>query len=198
MYTGHSTYLSLLNTSCPSGKLPHWALTIQEMNLTLKHRSGRQNVNVNALSRNPVTNSNPISNSNEILDACGESRFSVYDSVCPVCFHCSVCSVFAGVAEPDNSDSEPISMSNCAPQPNDVGDSNSEPICMCSSECLGSTSGDSCEVRADEQVTDQILKESLKEVREMPLKDHDLALYVTYLECHTLPDDDCVAKRISS
>ena len=61
-----------------------------------------------------------------------------------------MCSVFAGVAEPDNSDSEPISMSNCAPKPNDVGDSNNKPICMCSSECLGSTSGDSYEVRADE------------------------------------------------
>ena len=35
------------------------------------------------------------------------------DSVCPVCFHCSVCSVFAGVAEPDdNSNSEPKSNSD--------------------------------------------------------------------------------------
>ena len=66
---------------------------------------------------------------------------------------------------------------------------------MCSSECLGSTSGDSCEAKADEQVTDQKLKDCLKEVREMQLKDPDLALYVTYLECHTLPDDR-VAKRI--
>ena len=185
VYTDHSACLSLLNTPRPSGKLARWALTIQEMNLTLKHRSGRQNVNADALSRNPVTDSN-ISNSNEILDACEESKSvsivtskaKCCDSVCPVCFHCSVCSVFAGVAEPDNSDSEPksvsndsepISMSNCAPQPNDVGDSNSEHVCICSSECLGSTSGDSCEARAGEQVTDQKLKESLKEVREMQL-----------------------------
>ena len=212
VYTDHSTCLSLLNTPHPSGKLACWALTIQETNLTLKHRSGRQNVNTDALSRNPVTISDPISNSNEILDACEESK-SVFvvtskvkcsDSVRPVCFHCSVCSVFAGVAEPDNSDSEPksvsndsepISMSNYAPQPDDVGDSNSEPVRICSSECLGSTFGDSCEARADEQVADQKSKESLKEVCEMQLKDPDLALYVTYLECHTLPHDR-VAKRI--
>ena len=97
VYTDHSACLSLLNTPRPSGKLARWALTIQEMNLTLKHRSGRQNVNADALSRNPVTDSN-ISNSNEILDACEESKsVSVVtskakccDSVCPVCFHCSV------------------------------------------------------------------------------------------------------------
>ena len=49
---------------------------------------------------------------------------------------------------------------------------------------------------AGEQVTDHKLNESLKEVCEMQLKDPDLAQYLTYLERHTLPDDDCVAKRI--
>ena len=66
VYTDHSACLSLLNTPRPSGKLARWALTIQEMNLTLKHCSDRQNVNADALSRNPMTDSN-ISNSNEIL-----------------------------------------------------------------------------------------------------------------------------------
>lgn len=30
----------------------------------------------------------------------------------------------------------------------------------------------------------------------MQLKDPDLALYLAYLECHSLPDNDCVAKRL--
>ena len=62
------------------------------MNLTLKHHSGRQNVNVDALSRNSVTNSNPVSNSNEILDACGESRFSVM-TVCALFVFIVLCAL---------------------------------------------------------------------------------------------------------
>lgn len=53
VYTDHSACLSLLNTPRPSGKLARWAMTVQEMNLTLKHCSGRQNANADALSRNP-------------------------------------------------------------------------------------------------------------------------------------------------
>ena len=76
----------------PSGKLARWALTIQEMNLTLKHCSGRQNVNADALSRNPVTDSNS-SNSNEILDACEESKYVfVVTSKAKCCD--SVCALF--------------------------------------------------------------------------------------------------------
>ena len=105
------------------------------------------------------------------------------DSVCPVCFDCSV---FAELAEPDN---EPISVSSIAPLRDE--DSTSEAISICSSEC--SDSGDSCKVTAGEQVSDQKLKENLKEAREMQLKD---PLYLSYLECRSLPDDDRVAKRI--
>ena len=51
VYTDHSACLSLLNTPRPSGKFARWAMTmpVQEVNLTLKHRSGRQNVNANVL-----------------------------------------------------------------------------------------------------------------------------------------------------
>ena len=90
VYIDHSACLSLLNTPRPSGKLAHWALTIQEMNLTLKHRSGRQNVNADALSRNPVTNSNDNTN---VVNACEELKCidvvssgevsKCCDSVCP-------------------------------------------------------------------------------------------------------------------
>ena len=121
MYTDHSACLSLLNTPRPSGKLARWALTIQEVNLTLKHRSGRQNVNADALSRNPATSVSSVSNPNGCVSVCEESEnvlavtsevsCKCCDSVCPVCFDCSVCSVFASLAEPDNSDvtdGEPI------------------------------------------------------------------------------------------
>ena len=104
------------------------------------------------------------------MGTCGESKnvFAVTskvpckccDSVCPVCFDCSVCSVFAGVTGPDNSDSEPLSVSSSAPLPD--ADSNSDFTSICSSECSGNDSGDSCELSAGGQVSDRILKESLK------------------------------------
>ena len=54
VYTDHSACTSLLNNPRPSGKLARWALTIQEMDLEIKHRSGKSNVNADALSRNPI------------------------------------------------------------------------------------------------------------------------------------------------
>lgn len=53
MFTDHAACTSLLNTARPSGKLARWALAIQEMDLIIKHHSGKKNVNADALSRNP-------------------------------------------------------------------------------------------------------------------------------------------------
>ena len=50
----HSACTSLLNTPNPSAKLARWAMIIQEMDLEIKHRSGKRNSNADALSRNPV------------------------------------------------------------------------------------------------------------------------------------------------
>ena len=55
VYTDHVACLSILNTSKPSGKLARWALTIQEMDLTIKHKPGKANSNADALSRNIST-----------------------------------------------------------------------------------------------------------------------------------------------
>ena len=52
VYTDHVACLSILNTEKPSGKLARWALTIQEMDLTIKHKPGNANSNADALSRN--------------------------------------------------------------------------------------------------------------------------------------------------
>ena len=54
VYTDHTACLSILNTPKPSGKLARWALTIQEMDITIKHKSGKNNVNADALSRCPA------------------------------------------------------------------------------------------------------------------------------------------------
>ena len=54
VYTDHAACLSILNTARPSGKLARWALTIQEMDLTIKHKPGKKNTNADALSRCPA------------------------------------------------------------------------------------------------------------------------------------------------
>ena len=53
MLTDHSACTSLLNASRPSAKLARWAMIIQELDLEIRHRPGRTNLNVDALSRNP-------------------------------------------------------------------------------------------------------------------------------------------------
>jgi hypothetical protein len=54
VFTDHSACLSLLNHPRSYGKLVRWVLTIQEMDLLIKHRSGKSNPNADALSRNPI------------------------------------------------------------------------------------------------------------------------------------------------
>ena len=57
VYTDHVACLSILNTARPSGKLARWALTIQEMDLTIKHKPGKKNTNADALSCCPADES---------------------------------------------------------------------------------------------------------------------------------------------
>ena len=56
VHTDHSACTSLLNGSNPSDKLARWAMIIQELDLEIKHRSGKSNANADALSRNPPAN----------------------------------------------------------------------------------------------------------------------------------------------
>ena len=51
VFTDHAACLSLLGSPHPSGKLARWAMAIQEMDLTIKHRAGKRNGNADALSR---------------------------------------------------------------------------------------------------------------------------------------------------
>ena len=54
VYTDHEALKSLLNTPQSSGKLARWGMAIQELDITIHHRSGRRNGNADALSRFPL------------------------------------------------------------------------------------------------------------------------------------------------
>ena len=53
VYTDHEALKSLLNTPQPSGKLACWGMALQELDLTILHRSGKANANADAMSRCP-------------------------------------------------------------------------------------------------------------------------------------------------
>ena len=52
--TDHAACTSLLGSANPSSKLARWAMAIQELDLDIRHRSGKTNRVADALSRNPV------------------------------------------------------------------------------------------------------------------------------------------------
>ena len=79
VYTDLSACVSVLSSARPSGKLARWALTIQELNLIIKHRAGKLNGNADALSRNPCKDSSSCK---------GMSSCSVDDLSVDVCFKC--------------------------------------------------------------------------------------------------------------
>ena len=68
-YTDHAACLSILNCARPSGKLVRWALTVQEMDITIKHKSGKCNSNADALSRCPSDSPVP-SNEDQKTESC--------------------------------------------------------------------------------------------------------------------------------
>ena len=55
IYTDHEALKSLLQTPHPSSKLARWGLAIQELDLNIIYCPGRNNSNVDALSRNPLS-----------------------------------------------------------------------------------------------------------------------------------------------
>ena len=88
VFTDHSACLSLLNHPRPSGKLARWALTIQEMNLVIKHRSGKPNTNTDALSRNPVhertTNKNSCKDDEDVESSPSEENHTNENLPCRI------------------------------------------------------------------------------------------------------------------
>ena len=51
VFTDHSALRSLLNTPHPSGKLARWGLALQELDLQIEYRPGKQNSVADTLSR---------------------------------------------------------------------------------------------------------------------------------------------------
>ena len=70
MYTDHSACISVLSSARPSGKLARWALTIQELNLIIKHHAGKLNANADALSCNPCEGMDPCLADDLSVDVC--------------------------------------------------------------------------------------------------------------------------------
>ena len=54
VFTDHAACTALLSSKHPSSKLVRWAMAIQEFNLDIRHRAGKNNRVADALSRNPV------------------------------------------------------------------------------------------------------------------------------------------------
>ena len=98
VFTDHSACLSLLNHPRPSGKLARWALTIQEMDLLIKHRSGKSNTNADALSRNPVPSP---SRDNESLSS-ARCASQPHECAPRPSLHVNVCSVNCKDVETEN------------------------------------------------------------------------------------------------
>ena len=57
----------LLNTPQPSGKLARWGMAIQELDLSIQHRSGQSNANADALSRCPLPSNEDRSQTIEVV-----------------------------------------------------------------------------------------------------------------------------------
>ena len=74
MYTDHEVLKSLLNTPQPSGKLARWGMALQELDLTILHRSGKKNLNADALSRFPLPSSTDPHSTGELVAALAESN----------------------------------------------------------------------------------------------------------------------------
>ena len=180
VYTDHSACLSLLQSARPSGKLARWALTIQELDLTIKHRSGQQNSNADALSRNPTPNSNSCEANG--ATACKAECVSV--CVRDVCDNVCVCS---GVREP-------------YPQKMPVAVAGVDHVNVCDRKCNSVCQDDECKCNVCAVVCKDSysckVQPSLKDIRERQLQDPGLRTYIKYLEDKELPHDEGAARRL--
>ena len=170
VFTDHSACLSLLNHPRPSGKLARWALTIQEMDLDIKHRSGKSNTNADALSRNPVHKYTANSDSGEVNDveASPHGDNHVNESL-----------PYSVSAQPHE----------CAPKP-------SFSVSGCEEVVAGCLNVDACAEKKDDVSDCDCIQKAAREIRELQLKDTTLTPYFRYLEEQKLPTSETESRRI--
>ena len=60
VYTDNIALKSLLSAPHPSGKLAHWELALQELDLDIRQCSGKEKRHADALSREPLQSINKL------------------------------------------------------------------------------------------------------------------------------------------
>lgn len=183
--TDHSACLSLLQSACPSGKLARWALTIQELDLTIKHCPGKQNANADALSRNLVESSGKARNDSLCESEPHTQCHANMDVTCmfDVCVKMSVAAGVDHICD-QKTRSDVLSVDTCDSHvcPSDGSECNVCPIDVCNSV----PDAGSCGVR-----------ESYEDIRKLQLADPKFVTRIEYLERDTLPADEAIARRIA-
>ena len=192
VFTDHSACVSVLRTARPSGKIARWALRVQELNLTLKHRAGKLNSNADALSRNPIDHDTRCDGSrvrNSGGDRCddGVDGCSSSDNIC------RGCGVYNG----------------CGCDTGGSSEYGGHDCCKCGVIASGSDSQGCCcrrgsvddelfcgEYVLEVGVNDLKLCESNKEIHQMLMEDVDLQPYMKYHSHGLLSDDQNVARKI--
>ena len=166
----HSACLSLLNHPRPSGKLARWALTIQEMNLVIKHQSGKSNTNADALSHNPVhertANKNSCKDDEDVESSPSEENHTSESLPCRIS------------AQPHE----------CTPKP-------SFSVNGCEEVVAGYFNVNACTEKKNVSDCD-CMQTATQEIYELQLKDTTLTPYFQYLEEQKLPIDESESRRI--
>ena len=75
VFTDHAACTSLLTNQHLSPKLARWAMVIQELDLDIRHRSGKSNLIANALSRNPLPTAEVLQ-----IEVESQSRYDTSDT----------------------------------------------------------------------------------------------------------------------
>ena len=160
----------------PSGKLARWALTIQEMDLLIKHRPGKSNTNADALSRHPVPQRAASENAGvpSPSDDCNESLPCIGTPQPSKCIsrqspNISVCSVNSK----NENENDEIKMKNDEIKKDEIIVNPKEIISDCN--CM---------------------QKAAREIRELQWKDTTLTPYFQYLEEHKLPTSETESRRI--
>ena len=166
----------LLNHPRPSGKLVHWALTIQELDLVIKYRSGRSITNADMLSRNPVATASQADKISYEVRCAGNKTTASCQSSCNgiVADECMT-DAPSSTSEPIENISEPIAKSK---QPVESIPRSSDTVGGCTVNVAGSE--DLCEDKG--VVIDCIVTCDCKTSSELPMEDvnllHILSTYV--------------------